>query len=166
MKLPASIFAFVIICEYVGLSEAEVLFAGERKLNNVVSELLQVSSLSQSSKPLAFNRPSDGWVFVAASYSGKGNISISLDARTTDETILLRHNTSEKTGEAMRYVAKGEHQISVKADGKARVDKLEVRAIPELIHCGLGFNPAIKSYGLYDLNFLKKDSMKIAYFSL
>ena len=157
MKLPASIFAFVIICEYVGLSEAEVLFAGERKLNNVVSELLQVSSLSQSSKPLAFNRPSDGWVFVAASYSGKGNISISLDVRTTDEAILLRHNTSEKTGEAMRYVAKGEHQISVKSDGKARVDKLEVRAIPELIHCGLGFNPAIKSYGLYDLNFLKKD---------
>jgi len=32
-----------------------------------------------------------------------------------------------------------------------------VRAIPELIHCGLGFNPAIKSYGLYDLHFLAKD---------
>src|SRR5438552_3782961 len=148
MKFPASIFTFVIICECTGLSGAKVLFAGEKKLNNVVSELLQASSISQSGK-LNFSRPSDGWIFVAASYSGKGNISISLDARTTDEAILLRHNTSEKTGEAMRYVAKGEHQISVKSDGKARVDKLEVRAIPELIHCGLGFNPAIKSYGLY-----------------
>ena len=38
-----------------------------------------------------------------------------------------------------------------------RVDKLVVKAIPELIHCGLGFDPAIKSYGRYDMEFLKKD---------
>ena len=29
--------------------------------------------------------------------------------------------------------------------------------MPELMHCGLGFNPAIKSYGLYDMEFLKRD---------
>src|SRR5262249_16412437 len=29
--------------------------------------------------------------------------------------------------------------------------------IPDLMHCGLGFNPAIKAFGLYDMDFLKKD---------
>jgi hypothetical protein len=37
-----------------------------------------------------------------------------------------------------------------------RVDRLVVRAIPELIDCGL-FDPAIKAYGHYDMEFLKKD---------
>ena len=37
------------------------------------------------------------------------------------------------------------------------MEKLAVKAIPELIHCGLGFNPEIKSYGLYDMDFLKTD---------
>jgi hypothetical protein len=37
------------------------------------------------------------------------------------------------------------------------VEKLAVKAIPELLHCGLGFNPEIKSYGLYDMDFLKAD---------
>src|SRR5262249_4609165 len=41
--------------------------------------------------------------------------------------------------------------------GRLRIDRLVVTAIPELIHCGLGFDPAIKSYGRYDLEFLKKD---------
>src|SRR5439155_11043923 len=60
-------------------------------------------------------------------------------------------------GETMRYVTKGEHTLQVECDGEISVDKLAVKAIPELIHCGLGFNPEIKSYGLYDMDFLKAD---------
>src|SRR5207249_5263845 len=59
--------------------------------------------------------------------------------------------------EAMRYVTKGEHTIQVEGKGEINVEKLAVKAIPELIHCGLGFNPEIKSYGLYDMDFLKAD---------
>ena len=55
----------------------------------------------------------------------------------------------------MRYVAKGEHTLQLECKGEISLDKLVVRAIPELIHCGLGFNPEIKSYGLYDMDFLK-----------
>ena len=57
----------------------------------------------------------------------------------------------------MRHVAKGEHTIQVECEGEVSVEKLVVKAIPELIHCGLGFNPEIKSYGRYDMDFLKAD---------
>ena len=54
-------------------------------------------------------------------------------------------------------MGKGEHTIRVEPEGKVAVEKLMIKAIPELIHCGLGFNPEIKSYGVYDMEFLKKD---------
>jgi hypothetical protein len=57
----------------------------------------------------------------------------------------------------MRHVAKGEHRLRVECSSTVRIDHLVVTAIPELIHCGLGFDAAIKSYGRYDLEFLKKD---------
>src|SRR5213594_174224 len=57
----------------------------------------------------------------------------------------------------MRHVTKGAHTIHVEGKGEINVEKLAVKAIPELIHCGLGFNPEIKSYGLYDMDFLKAD---------
>jgi hypothetical protein len=59
--------------------------------------------------------------------------------------------------EAMRYVSKGGHALRVECEGEISVERLAVKAIPELIHCGLGFNPEIKSYGVYDMNFLKAD---------
>jgi hypothetical protein len=37
------------------------------------------------------------------------------------------------------------------------VDRLVVKAIPELMHCGLGFDPEINSFGRYDMAFLKRD---------
>ena len=57
----------------------------------------------------------------------------------------------------MRYLAKGEHELQIQAVPGLKVQSMSVKAIPELIHCGLGFNSAIKSYGLYDMQFLKKD---------
>jgi hypothetical protein len=60
-------------------------------------------------------------------------------------------------GESMRYVAKGGHTIQVQSKGDLTVAKLTVRAIPELVHCGLGYDPQIKSYGRYDMEFLKAD---------
>ena len=57
----------------------------------------------------------------------------------------------------MRYVAKGAHTVEVECQGEINLEKLAVKAIPELIHCGLGFNPEIKAYGLYDMDFLKAD---------
>jgi hypothetical protein len=56
----------------------------------------------------------------------------------------------------VRRVAKGEHTIRVECGGNVRVDKLVVKSIPELVQCGLN-SSSIKSYGPFDMEFLKKD---------
>src|SRR5206468_8448590 len=127
------------------------------KLNNLVSELLEVSSISKSSQVFTFTRSSDGWIFVSASCKGKGAVTIALDPVAKTDAVVLRDADANTLSEAMRFVAKGEHTLRVECKGKARVEKLVVKAIPELIHCGLGFDPQIKSYGHYDMDFLRKD---------
>src|SRR5438094_9564101 len=145
MKPIAAIFLSVLITGFAEVSQAKILFAGEKKLNNVVSELLEVSSISKSSKPFAFTRSSAGWIFISATYQGKGTARIILDQGSKGEAILNQDVGGGQSGEAMRYVAKGKHQIHVECQGTIKVDRLLIKAIPELVHCGLGFNPAIKS---------------------
>lgn len=140
--------------------EATIGFAGERKQNNLVSELLEVASISKSGSSFAFTRATPGWVFIAADCKdkhGKGTIKIVLDKSASGETVILHEPGKDNVEEAMRHLAAGEHQMEVTCDGGARIERLVVKAIPELIHCGLGFNAAIKSYPRYDMEFLKKD---------
>ena len=141
------LLAPLILCIW-GLLSAT---AAEAKLNNLVSELLAVSSIPKSSQPLTFTRASDGWAFVSVSCKGAGTVRVLLDK----DTVIVRDRTGMV--EAMRYISKGVHAIQVEAKGEIRVEQLVVRAIPELIHCGLGFDPQIKSYGVYDMEFLKVD---------
>jgi hypothetical protein len=88
---------------------------------------------------------------------GKGTVRIILDDAPRRDAVIVHDAESEVPDEAMRYLARGQHEIRVECEGDVSVSRLVVRAIPDLIHCGLGFNPAIKSYGLYDMDFLKKD---------
>ncbi|MBI4657696.1 MAG: hypothetical protein HY735_02400, partial [Verrucomicrobia bacterium] len=145
----------VLILGLAGVAAAEVLFSGERKLSNLVSELLEVTSISTVGQSFAFTRSSDGWIFVSAICKGKGTVRVVLDKES--DAVMVHNAQSGPLQEAMRFVAKGEHAIQVECQGGIRVEKLVVKAIPELIHCGLGFNPEIKSYGLYDMDFLKAD---------
>jgi hypothetical protein len=57
----------------------------------------------------------------------------------------------------MRHVTKGRHTLQIDCSGTTSIERLTIRAIPELMHCGLGFDPQIKSYGLYDMDFLESD---------
>jgi hypothetical protein len=157
ITLIASILFSILLFGFGGDSEAKVLFSGERKLNNLVSELLEVSAISKSSNSFTFTRSRDGWIFIAATDKGKGTVRIFLDQAPRGDAIIVNDADGGKPGEGMRYVTKGKHTIRVEIKGDIRVEKLVVKAIPELIHCGLGFDPAIKSYGLYDMNFLKRD---------
>jgi hypothetical protein len=157
MAMSARLIASVLIlvCGLAGAAEAEVLFSGERKLNNLVSELLEASSISESGKPFTFTRSSNGWVFISSTCNGKGTVRVILDKES--DAVIVHDGDGGPRREAMRYVTKGEHTIRVEGKGEFKVEKLAVKAIPELIHCGLGFNPEIKSYGLYDMDFLKAD---------
>src|ERR1051325_3762976 len=141
----------ILVASLAEAADAEVLLTGERRLNNLVSELLTVSSISKSGQPLAFTCSSDGWIFISATFRSRGTARIILD----QETVIVRADAG--VAEAMRYVTKGAHTFRVECQGEISVEKLTVKAIPELIHCGLGFNPQIKSYGVYDMDFLKAD---------
>src|SRR5216117_3046926 len=138
---------------FAGAAGAEIHFSGERKLNNLVSELLEVSSISKSSQSFAFTRSSDGWIFISSTC--KGTVRVILDKES--DAVIFHDAKGGSRREAMRYVTKGEHTIQVEGKGDIDMEKLAVKAIPELIHCGLGFNPEIKSYGIYDMDFLKAD---------
>jgi hypothetical protein len=128
---------------------AEALPSPEKRENNLVSRLLDVPSISEN-KTWTFSRSSDGWIFISLSAEGNGTASVTLD---TKEKLAETNSRSE----VMRFVTKGEHRLKVECTSGVLLKSLVVKAIPELIHCGLGFNPEIKAYGLYDMEFLKKD---------
>jgi hypothetical protein len=128
-----------------------------KKLNNLVTELLVAESVSGPDNEFSFTRPTAGWVFVSATASGAGKVNVMLQGTAGRDTLLVRDANAAKAAEAVRFLARGEHRCIVNCTGESRVEKLVVKAIPELIHCGLGFDPAIKSYGRYDMDFLKRD---------
>jgi hypothetical protein len=134
-----------------------VIVAEEKQENNLVSVLLEVSSIKEPGNAFTFTRPAEGWIFLTATCRGSGIARIKLDDEPGADAILVEGANAGKPAEAMRRVAAGLHRIRVECARGTRVDNLAVKAIPELIHCGLGFDPAIKSYGRYDLDFLKKD---------
>jgi len=84
-----------------------------------------------------------------------GTVRVVLDQKAQRDVVIVHEGAGGS--EAMRYVSKGGHTLRVECEGNISVERLAVNAIPELIHCGLGFNPEIKSYGAYDMNFLKTD---------
>jgi hypothetical protein len=159
MKTPflTSSLILVIVCPFTKGAAPTVDFSGAKQRNNLVTELLSVSSISQPGSSLAFTRPREGWIFISAACTGRGTVNIVFDNAPKGGTVVVNGTDGGKLAEAVRYVPKGEHRLRVECAGEICVDKLAVKAIPELIHCGLGFDPAIKSYGHYDMTFLEKD---------
>ncbi|HZU34674.1 MAG TPA: hypothetical protein VFA18_02125, partial [Gemmataceae bacterium] len=129
----------------------------EKKRNNLVTELLQTTSVAEPSAEYTFTRATEGWIFLSARFQGTGTATVTLDPTSRQDVVLVHDAKNGPYVEAVRYVARGEHRLRVECTGTLRIDQFVVKAIPELIHCGLGFDPAIKSYGRYDLEFLKKD---------
>jgi hypothetical protein len=132
-------------------SDGNSLIPESRKLNNLVTLLLDVAP-ARTTKSLAFVRPSDGWIFISFTTQGEGSIRLTLD-----KTPIHPASGRGPIHEIMHYVAKGPHTLRIERAGTVTLERLSVKAIPELIHCGLGYNPQIKSYGLYDMDFLKRD---------
>ena len=147
----------VCVCQRAACAEVKVLFSGERRCNNLVSELLEVSSISGPSTSFSFNRSGDGWIFISATCKGNGTVAVLLDNSAKSDAVINHRATGGNPAEGVRFVKKGEHRIYVDCEGTARVERLVVKAIPELIHSGLGFDPPLKAFGHYDMAFLRKD---------
>lgn len=142
---------------WISSSFGEVVFTGEKRRNNLVSDLLEVDAISKSGNSFSFHRPQDGWIFVSATCKGKVAIRLAGEADKPPVELIAAEDSKEgQTVEAVRKIAQGDHRILVECDGTATVSKLIVRSIPELVHCGLN-SSSIKSYGPFDLEFLKKD---------
>jgi len=127
-----------------------------RKLNNLVTLLLDITPAS-TTESFPFVRPSDGWVFISFTTHGQGTIRLTLDKALPGEIPINPAAGSGPTYEAMHHVTKGRHILRIERIGTVSLEHVTVKAIPELMHCGLGFDPQIKSYGLYDMDFLRRD---------
>ncbi len=127
-----------------------------KKLNNLATLLMDVTP-TPTTASFPFVRASDGWIFVSFTTHSEGNMSLILDKASPEEAPINSSVGSGPNHEAMNYLIKGRHTIHIERSGPITLEHLTVKAIPELMHCGLGFDSQIKSYGAYNLDFLKRD---------
>ena len=127
-------------------------------LNNFVLELLNVSPLpSAHSLQYDFANPRDGWVFFTSTAQvGKdARLAMALDEEPRQEIIVHTPGTPE-TREAMRFLGAGKHRLRIFGEGRASLQRLIVRSVPEILYCKLGYNPWVSRFGPYDWEFLQK----------
>jgi hypothetical protein len=127
-----------------------------QRINNLAALLLDVVP-APTTKSFPFVRASDGWIFLSFTTHGEGKIRLTLDKASLGEAPIHPDPGSGPTHEAVHYLTKGRHTLQIERSGTITLEHLILKAIPELMHCGLGFDPQIKSYGHYDLDFLKRD---------
>jgi hypothetical protein len=154
--LVAFAYAVTVRADAAGMVP-DISHGGEKRLNNLVSELLDSSFAPKKGQPFTFTRPSDGWIFISATCQGTGTARLLMDKGSQRDLLAAWNPEIGPTHEAMRFVAKGAHIVQVECTDGVHFEKISVRSIPELIHCGLGFDPQIKSYGHYDMEFLRTD---------
>jgi hypothetical protein len=155
-RLPArwntfTIFAFAFVAIWPLSAQAQ---PQPQRLNNLTALLLEAAPTS-AGETFSFTRPLNGWIFISAATSGDGEARLALDGNEQD--MILLSSGSGPDHEAMRHVTAGNHVLRVASGSTATIKKITVKAIPELMYCGLGFNPQIKSFGTYDMGFLKRD---------
>jgi hypothetical protein len=128
--------------------------AQPRRLNNLTALLLEAAP-TRAAETFSFTRPRDGWIFISAATSGGGEALLVLDGNER-EAILLSGGDGPYH-EAMRHVTTGNHVLLAASGSRAKIKRITVKAIPELMYSGLGYNPQIKSFGTYDMAFLRRD---------
>ena len=111
-----------------------------RRLNNLVTELLNLKDLSsQSRAEFTFTNPREGWVFIrtTATRDEQATLRVILDR---GDSVNLYKKSPKPSREAMRFLPAGKHTLSAQTQGKAALDTLVVRAIPQLMHCTFSGN--------------------------
>jgi len=121
---------------------------GAKPLNNLVFELLVQES--PGANEFQFHNPRDGWVYIRVSPKGDDTSgSVLLDG----ESVALKRVGGAV--EAMRYISDGPHRVQLSAE-HAAVQRLEVRAIGELVYASYGLDPHIAETGVYTWEYLRQ----------
>ena len=113
--------------------------AGARRLNNLVTELLNVPGPDNSGKEYSFVNPRNGWIFI--SNAGSPEVRLTSEASGRQQRIPLA-TRYKGVNEAMRELPAGRYAVS-----SAPAKKLIIRAVPEIIYAQYGANPIIKAFG-------------------
>ena len=132
-------------------------FDGIEVLNNLCWRLLKIQDAAGISGTHTFKVPIDRWLVIETrAEPGGGAISVMLDADDPAEAVSV-HTAGAAALRAKRLVKAGEHSITVKAEGGARLSSLEVRAIPDVQHSRFLNNTyQITNGGPYDLEFVRR----------
>ena len=117
----APILLSMLICGFAGATE--VLFSGEKKQNNLVSELLEAASISKTGNPLTFTRSSDGWIFISANYKGQGTVRVILD-KANDPVIVHDAELTTKYSCIEDYDTEARKSLALRRKGLKTVGKL------------------------------------------
>jgi len=137
---------------------------GVKVLNNLVTELLEITAVSQPYAEYSFCNPRDGWIFISstAKIAGPGRVTVAVDSQSLEDAAIVHQAGKAPTLEAMRHLSAGVHTLSIWCEGKLSLQRLAVRTMPELIYSQYGYNPHVKEYGPYDWKFLEKDILNNA----
>jgi len=122
-------------------------------LNNLVTELICLEALPSGSQRLRnLDRGGEGWVHFSCTVRADAGtpVTVSLDGQ------VISPDRPVRTWEAMRFVARGRHPLRVVVPEGNGVDRLIVRAIPELVYSKFGSDPLVREYGKYDWEFLNR----------
>jgi hypothetical protein len=116
----ALFFCFVLAVASVANADSRVIFSGEKRLNNLVAELLEVADITQPGGSFAFQRPRDGWIFVTAVCRGAGTISLKLDDAGEPLAVFRNPIAAPRPFEAVRNIPAGKHQLQVQVEGRIK----------------------------------------------
>ena len=123
---------------------------GTRPLNNLVTELLNVSRSQEAEHhQYPFTNPRKGWVFISsrAAVDRGGEVRLIVDAPRREDPVLVHRPGEPQTLEAMHHLSAGKHTLDVYSDA-GRLNSLIVRAIPELLYAEIGYRPSTFLPGL------------------
>ena len=134
--------------------------AGARKLNNLVTELLNVSDRTVDKGPVRyeFTNPRKGCVFVSctAGIHGDGSVRVSLDSDPELKDVIVVKPGATGSGETMRLLDAGKHELAVRCDGRQTIGRLIVRAIPELGYATFKYDPRAEGFPPWRMDFLQR----------
>jgi len=140
-----------------------------KSLNNFVTELLKPITIRDDKSEVKFYNHRDGWVFFGLSpraarsqVTARSQVELGneryvqpakavLDDRT--EPLVWRKHPKTGACEAMLFLKRGEHRLTIDS---AKGLRLDIRGIPEIAYCYYPTNPHIACYGPYDWAFMER----------
>lgn len=133
-------------------------FADVKALNNFVWELLdeRASSPGDLHRTHRFRLPIDRRLYVRTTADvGEGALTVMLDGDDPAQAIIV-HDGAQRVMFAKRRATEGEHTITVRAQGDAQLQRLEVRAICDIQHSRYPTQQWLQSNPAYDWEWISR----------